>query len=271
MQPENVAILLSTYNWPRALELVLEALFTQTRRPNEIVIADDGSKADTRELIERMKAKAPKEIDIKHVWHEDLGFRKGIILNQGMAVMTSEYIIELDGDCIPERHFVEDHLRVAREGAYVAGSRVMLSSEGSATIQEKGLQKSLLKRFANSANAWRAPFFQNILAPYYKQNNLLANRGCNIGFWRKDILTVNGYDESYTGWGHEDIDLIYRMRNAGLKKRFLKLGGVVYHLYHKEEDRSKDALNKQKALDAIKEKKIRAADGMDKYLRTKEE
>lgn len=266
MRPKNVAILLSTYNWHRALELVLEALFTQSRLPDEIVIADDGSGEDTLQTINRMREEAPKEINIKHVWHEDLGFRKAMILNKAMAVIESEYIIELDGDCIPEQHFVEDHLSVAREGAYVAGSRVMLPSEGSAMIQEKGLEKILLKRFVNSANSWRIPFLQNILAPYYKQNNLLANRGCNIGFWRKDILTINGYDESYIGWGHEDIDLIYRLRNAGIKKRFLKLGGVIYHLHHKEEDRSKDTFNKQKALDAIKEKKIRATDGLDKYL-----
>ncbi len=271
MQPKNVAILLATYNWPRALELVLEALFTQTRLPDEIVIADDGSRDDTQRMIERMKVKAPQGIAIKHVWHEDLGFRKSIILNQSVAVIESEYIIELDGDCIPEKHFVEDHLRVAREGVYVAGSRVMISSKGSAMIQEHGLQKSFLKRFANSANAWRVSFLQNIFAPYYKQKNLFANRGCNIGFWRKDFLTVNGYDESYIGWGHEDIDLIYRMINAGVRKRFLKFGGVVYHLYHNKEDRRKDAFNKQKALDVIKEKKIRAADGVDKYLRTKEE
>lgn len=266
MQPRSVAILLSTYNWHRALELVLEALFRQTRLPDEIIIADDGSGEETLQTINRMREKAPKEVEIKHVWHEDLGFRKAMILNKAIAVMKSDYIIELDGDCIPERHFVADHLNVAREGAYVAGSRVKLSQEASTIIQEKGLKKAPPRRYTNSANAWRIPFLQNLFAPYYKQKKISAVKGCNLAFWRKDVIAINGYDDSYIGWGHEDIDLVYRLTNMGIRRRFLKVGGVVFHLYHKEEDKSLDILNGEKASDVIKNKKIRATDGLDKYL-----
>ncbi|MDO4790132.1 MAG: glycosyltransferase family 2 protein [Porphyromonas sp.] len=266
MRPKSVAVLISTYNWPRALELAMEGLFKQTRLPDEIIIADDGSGEETQEAIKRIKELAPKGVVLKHVWHEDLGFRRSMILNRGIAAAESDYIIELDGDCIPEKHFVADHLNVARENTFVTGSRVKLDPESSVIIQEKGLKKAPPKRFTNSANAWRIPFIQNLLAPYYKQKKIFAVRGCNLAFWRKDLLAVNGYDDSYVGWGHEDIDIVSRLRNMGLRRRFLKGGGVIFHLYHKEEDRSRDSLNKQKAMEVIATKKIRAEDGLDKYI-----
>lgn len=266
MRPKSVAVLISTYNWPRALELALEGLFKQTRLPDEIIIADDGSGEETQKVIKRMKEQVPKGVYLKHVWHEDLGFRKTIILNRGIAIAESEYIIELDGDCIPEKHFIEDHLNIARENALVTGSRVKLDPVSSIAIQEKGIEKVNSKQIKNSLNALRIPFIQNLLAPYYKQKKIFAVRGCNIAFWRKDLLAVNGYDESYIGWGHEDVDIVNRLRNLGVRRRFLKAGGVVFHLYHKEEDRSRDTLNKQKALDVIVSKKVRAESGLDKYI-----
>ncbi|KGN95753.1 hypothetical protein HQ39_05895 [Porphyromonas sp. COT-108 OH2963] len=271
MRPKSVAVLISTYNWPRALELALEGLFKQTRLPDEIIIADDGSGEETQKVIKRMKEQVPKGVYLKHVWHEDLGFRRSMILNRGIAVAESDYIIELDGDCIPEKHFVADHLNVARKKAYVAGSRVKMDPEASRVIQEKGLQNVNPKKFTNAANAWRIPFAQNILAPYYKQNKIFAVRGCNLAFWREDLLAVNGYDDSYVGWGHEDIDLVSRLKNMGVRRRFLKAGGVIYHLYHKEEDRSRDSLNKQKALDVIASGKIRTENGVDKYINSQKD
>ena len=104
----KVTILVSTYNWPAALELSLRSMFSQTVLPDEIVIADDGSTAETAELINRLKQET--NIPIKHVWHEDKGFRKTIVLNQAIAQATGDYILQVDGDVILSPYFVQDHL-----------------------------------------------------------------------------------------------------------------------------------------------------------------
>ena len=123
----KVTILVSTYNWPAALELSLRSMFAQTVLPDEIVIADDGSTAETAELITRLKQET--NIPIKHVWHEDEGFRRTTILNKAIAQATGDYILQVDGDVILSPYFVQDHLDVARPNTFVCGSRVKLMPE----------------------------------------------------------------------------------------------------------------------------------------------
>ena len=123
----KVTILVSTYNWPAALELSLRSMFSQTVLPDEIVIADDGSTAETAELINQLKRET--NIPIKHIWHEDKGFRKTIVLNQAIAQAIGNYILQVDGDVILSPYFVQDHLELAQANAFVCGSRVKLTPE----------------------------------------------------------------------------------------------------------------------------------------------
>lgn len=60
----------------------------------------------------------------------------------------------------------------------------------------------------------------------------LKYRGCNMAFWRSDLLAVNGYDESFLGWGCEDHDLVARLMNHRIKPLQVRHRAICYHLWH---------------------------------------
>src|SRR6187402_301013 len=128
----KTALLIATYNWPQALHLVLKSAMAQSVLPDEILIADDGSKEETKELIAQFQKDSP--IPIRHFWQEDKGFRKSKILNKSVADSTSQYIIQVDGDCIMHPKFVEDHKNAAEKGVYLYGSRVNILPEAVAVV-----------------------------------------------------------------------------------------------------------------------------------------
>src|SRR5690606_36898742 len=118
----RTSLLISTYNWPEALELVFNSLSAQTQMPDEILVADDGSGKETTNLIENFRVET--NIPLKHIWHEDEGFRRTFILNKAIAASESDYIIQIDGDCIMHKNFVEDHIKSTSENTFLFGSRV---------------------------------------------------------------------------------------------------------------------------------------------------
>ena len=124
MYKMKTTLVISTYNWPEALELVLLSIEKQTVLPNEVLIADDGSTNDTKKIIEDFKKRI--NLKVNHVWHEDKGFRKSIILNKALAKADGEYIIQSDGDCILDSHFIEDHINFSEPNVYLYGSRVSI-------------------------------------------------------------------------------------------------------------------------------------------------
>ena len=146
MKKIKVSILVSTYNWPEALELSIRSMFAQTILPDEIVIADDGSKQDTKDLINKLRKETT--IPIKHIWHEDEGFRRTMILNKAIAQVSADYILQVDGDVILSPHFVSDHLDLAEKNYFVCGSRVKLSQE---TTQKLMASKNF------KLNIWNMP------------------------------------------------------------------------------------------------------------------
>lgn len=264
-RPEKVSILLSTYNWKEALELVLLSLFQQSALPDEIVIADDGSRDDTRETIERLRKQT--SIPIIHVWQEDDGFRKTEILNKAIVAITSEYIIEVDGDCVPHKHFVKDHLDFARQGYYVCGSRMYCTKKFSERWMKTKRFNPLLFRPIHGSffNGFRIGWMRR----HVTRNFSVTIKGCNMAFWRDDIIAINGFDEDYKGWGYEDHDLAYRLDNLGVKRQTLKMGALMYHLYHKETKHPGNAEleNRLKKLEQLRVSKVtRAEKGIDKYL-----
>ncbi len=127
MDAKNCSLIISTYNWPRALELSLESIREQTILPNEVLIADDGSNDDTKILIEKFTKTFPTEII--HIWQEDKGFRRCHILNKAISRARFDYIIQTDGDCILSRHFIEDHLKISRKNFFTCGSRTLISQK----------------------------------------------------------------------------------------------------------------------------------------------
>lgn len=261
----DVAVLISTYNWPEALMLSVRSVFNQTVLPKEIVIADDGSGQETAEAVAQLKSELPDGVDLFHAWHQDKGFRAAAIRNKALSFLSAPYVVQIDGDCIMERHFVEDHLYMRRPGYFIAGSRVVLNQKDTAEIVSSlNFDESKLSlSFGHFLNAKRNRFLSGFLATRYKKNNLWAARGANMSYYLEDIKKVNGYNEAFVGWGFEDSELVFRMYNSGLKHLTLKFSGVLYHLYHNERKRDKADEYRALALKVLHDGIKRTDPGLD--------
>ncbi|TCK66738.1 hypothetical protein DFQ05_2012 [Winogradskyella wandonensis] len=258
------SLIIATYNWPEALELVLKSVVNQKTKPTEVIIADDGSSEETKSLIDIFKSKL--NIPIKHIWHEDKGFRKAEILNKAIASATGEYIIQVDGDCIMHPAFVKDHLSFAKKGVYLFGSRVNIQKPYLDVLFSK--QQTFFNIFSRGIKKRTRSLHFPFLARFYKAQEKFSSkyRGCNTSFFKSDFIEVNGYDENFVGWGREDSELALRFHNKGLLARRLRYKGIVYHIYHQE--KSKDNLEKNDVIEqeTIKSKRILSPKGVNQYL-----
>ena len=248
-----LSLIICTYEWPAALDLCLRAVLKQTVMPTEVIVADDGSKAPTAELIASYQAKFP--VPLIHVWQEDEGFRLATIRNKAILKASTPYIVQIDGDIIPNRHFIEDHIAVAEKGCFIRGTRSRLTKEKS---EELFASKETDLHFyspgvENRFNAVRIPFLSFLAAKKKKSGNKV--KGCNRAFWKEDLVRANGYSNDLKGWGHEDEELSWRLINAGLLKKVVKLRAVIYHIHHNEASKS-DEHKHHSMLDEVIEKKL---------------
>lgn len=232
-----------TYNWPGALELLLLSILDQTVLPNEVIVADDGSREDTKQLIADFQKKFP--VPLIHIWHEDLKNRKPRIMNQAIAASRQEYIIEIDGDIIMERHFVEDHLTFAEKGHYLYGSRATILEGFLGELFSKKITRFnfFSKGIKKRSRTVRIPFLMKFAKSVDQRSSKL--RGCNMSFWREDFIKINGFNESLVGWGIDDSEMIQRLHNIGIKGKRLKFAGIAYHIYHKEQSKSHLEINNE--------------------------
>lgn len=259
----TVSLIIATYNWPRALYLCLDSVMRQTLMPTEILIADDGSGPDTLAVVNHFKQVSP--VPVRHIWHEDAGFRLAAIRNKAIAASTGEYVIQVDGDVILHRKFIRDHVNFARPGYFVTGSRGIISeSLTQRLLNGEVASVSALSRGMGSRNNVLRNLF---LASFYRAlNPSRPPRGCNMAFWRSDLIRINGYDEDFNGWGYEDVELYARLRNCGIKRNCLKFCSVVYHLYHRLAERTSVDDNRQRYLQTLEEHRTRCQNGVDRYL-----
>lgn len=253
-----------TYNWPNALELLLLSIMNQTVLPDEVIIADDGSKEDTRALIEDFQKKFP--VPLIHIWHDDIKNRKPRIMNQAIAKAQYDYIIEIDGDIIMNKHFIEDHLKFAQKGFYLFGSRVNIQE----TLLTELFSKKIIdfnffsKGIKKRGRTIRIPFMMNFAKIVDKRSSKL--RGCNMSFWREDFIKINGFNEDLVGWGIDDSEMIERLHNIGIKGKRLKFAGIAYHIYHKEQSKSHIEINHEIERQT-KEKKLTFIEkGINQFL-----
>ena len=262
----KVSLLISTYNWPAALELCLTSVLMQKDLPDEVILADDGSGIETRKIIEGFQNVFP--VPLKHIWHEDTGFRLAEIRNKAILASSFEYIIQIDGDLILHPRFIADHKQLATKGRFVSGSRLLLSAHFSNNILSSGSIPSVLSIMLhgkNFFNALRIPALTRLLAPYYKSRQPYYVKGCNMAFWKQDLVDVNGYNESITGWGKEDSEIAVRLINNGIRRNFIKFGGVCYHLYHKVASRGNEDRNDMILETALRENHVKSHRGLDSH------
>ena len=263
----SCSLLISTYNRPDALSLCLKTVLRQSILPAEVVIADDGSTEETANVIKKIQKNFP--VPLKHAWHPDEGFRAAAIRNKGIALCTTNYIVQIDGDIIIHPKFIADHLEMQRPGYFIVGSRVMLSPEQTAKlIRQDYVDFKKLSREKFALNGLRIRFLRNLLAALYKTKgrHKFYAKGANIAFYKEDIVRINGYNEAFVGWGSEDRDVAIRLMNAGVKKLSIKMGAVCYHLYHKWNERNNELHNEDLMNEAIDKKLVWAQDGLNKYL-----
>ena len=260
---DSAAVVISTYNRPDFLQLVLEGYRRQDTRSFSIYIADDGSAEPTAELIRSMQADFP--VAIRHVRHEDKGFRKARIHNVVLRDISEPYVILTDGDCIPPASLVSTHLRLARPGCLITGSRLLLSRDFSATLLKDGrLPDMRPAALVGHRLSRRINRLLPLLLPVRlgaANSDLHGIHGCHLSCWRDDLLRVNGFDEAFEGWGREDSDLVARLFHAGVRRCPLR-GSPVWHLWHPEEDRRRVQDNDRLLRECLEQKRVRAVQGI---------
>lgn len=246
-----ISVIVTTYNRPDALALVLQGLAQQNVHNFEVLVADDGSTAETKAVVDKKKWPFP----ITHVWHEDQGFRAARIRNLAAEQAAGEYFIFMDGDCVPRANFIQRHAALAEAGWFVSGSRVLLNpvlTSAALTGQKKILSWSnwqwLMSRLKGQCNRL-LPLLNIPFLP--RKKSAQAWRGaktCNLALWRVDFFRIAGFDEQFTGWGYEDSDLVIRLLRANVRRKQGKNAVTVLHLWHQENDRQHEAQNWQRLM-----------------------
>jgi glycosyltransferase involved in cell wall biosynthesis len=271
-----ISLIVTTYNRPDALNAVLRGLAQQIDQHFEVIVADDGSTAETADLLKSWKTQLRQPLT--HVWHEDRGFRAAEIRNRAILASSGTYCIFLDGDCIPRRNFVTEHRQLAEAGWFVVGNRVLMSHEltdrvlGHGLTPEKWtLSEAVLSRLTGGLNRI-SPLLQARLGPVrrLRPNYWWGARSCNLAVWRSDLDRIDGFDHTYVGWGLEDSDLLIRLLRAGIHRKDGRFSTGVFHLWHPLADPSQLSVNQQ-LLDSIAHSsRIRALLGLS-ALRAKAE
>jgi glycosyltransferase involved in cell wall biosynthesis len=220
------------------LTKALEGLFFQKRLPDEVIVADDGSGRETEDVIRHFRGKSP--FPFHHVWQEDMGFRLSKIRNEAVKKASFDYLIFLDGDCVADRHFVSDHLRLAEPGFFFQGKRMLLGKEASegfnfsiANSSSTLFGLALRGSISNRHHLLRLPFI-----PPLSDTKLKGTKTCNIGILREDIVAVNGFNESFVGWGREDTEIVARLYRYGLRRKKHPFMAICFHLWHPENSRA---------------------------------
>jgi hypothetical protein len=234
---------------------------SQTLLPDEILIADDGSKPETKHAIDEIRAKF--KLPIRHIWQEDKGFRKTMILNETLRVGTCEYIIQTDGDILLHRHFIQDHIESAKRGYFIRGSRSLISENRTKQLlEEKIFQlKWTDLGLSNKFNSIYNPFLSHIFSLFNNPTSIVGVKGCNFSFWKEDFIRVNGFNNDFNGWGREDSEIAVRLINSGIKKRHLKFRAVCFHLHHGYFSREYDKINTAMLKEAVAKKITWAVNG----------
>ena len=266
----KLSLILSTYNRPDAVEKSLQSLMKQNDKDFELLVADDGSTAETRELLNSYRSFF--KFGFKHIWQEDLGFRLSASRNNALRQARGDYIVFLDGDCLANPEFIANHRKLAEPGFFVTGNRILASPSFTKQIlaandfsfpslgtlfrlkRNKEINKAI-----SGINFPRLDFLRKLYPQKWQRL-----RGCNFAAWRKDIFAVNGFDEDFVGWGFEDSDFAVRMINNKIYRKSGNFATAVLHLYHPEGNKAKEGPSWEKLSYRLKHKESFCANGLIK-------
>ena len=256
----SIAVIVSTYNSPVYLQRVLEGYDKQIRYPDELIVADDGSTPDTAVVVEAFARNA--SFAVRHVWHEDRGFRLAEIRNRAVEAATAEYLVFSDGDCIPHPCFIADHSSARQAGSFVTGKRMLVGRDCSPSFSWQGMGQALMAGVKGSLSGlhhlFRLPW---LVVP---RQGISGLRGCNMAIFRSDLLAVNGFNERITGWGREDSELVARLFAYGLHRRETPFSAIVFHLWHPENSRNQLDQNDRLLEESVASGQYRIPWGIDK-------
>jgi len=264
----KISFIVLTYNRTDALLAVLRSLAQQCGSVHQVIIADDGSRVEQVQLL--YKHCPAFQCPVLHVWHPDIGFTIARARNLAVSQATGEYFVFLDGDCIPNSTFVAQHERLAEEGYFVNGSRVLLSQGLTTQVINMGIDLPsqsayfwLLARLRGDCNkllhlvGWSSRLFR--VKEGFRWSGI---RGCNLAVWKRDFVRVNGFDETFEGWGHEDADFVLRLSHLGILRKNGFWATEVFHLWHPESKRDQESVNKSRVMARLKTDLIQADKGL---------
>lgn len=252
----KASVIMSTYNAEAWLEKVIYGFSVQTVQDFEIIIADDGSKPATKTLLDRLSAEI--NIPIVHVWQEDRGFQKSQILNKAIVAASTDYLIFTDGDCIPRKDFVAQHLQFRAKGYFLSGGYFKLPMNISLAItkddiiqqrcfdlqwlKQQGFPSSFKNIKLTAKGFWVR--FLNALTPTKPTWN-----GHNASGWKSDLVAINGFNQEMQ-YGGQDRELGERLFNYGLRSKQIRYSAICVHLDHKRGYVNEETWKKNHAIRA---------------------
>lgn len=265
VQPNRISLIITTYNWPQALAAVLASARAQACLPGEVVIADDGSGPDTRALLQSIATDFP--VPLRHVWQEDQGFRAARARNLAICAASGDYIVLLDGDMVMHPDFVSDHAAAAAAGSFVQGSRVLAGERFSdRLLQDPHMRPRFYSGdIGRRRHTLRLPLLSRLYLSLSSGTPRMI-KSCNQGWWRQDLVRLNGFDERMHGWGREDEELALRAMFAGIACRQLRLSGLAFHLHHRNRHEHGESENDAYLAQSHQRESSYCEYGLDRHL-----
>ena len=268
----KATVIISVYRDAEALRTIFDALAQQTVSDFSILVSEDGASEEIASVITNEQ----RFSSLTHLTQEDIGFRKNRALNRAVASTETDWLIFIDGDCVPHCTFISAHIAHARRGIVTAGRRVELGPHWSNLLrQDSALLDSLNSygwwwRHALSLHHDHTKGIELMLMPSSigqrikrKSSGLL---GCNFGSHRDDLIAINGFDERYCAPGiGEDSDIDWRLRHSGIEMINVKFTALQWHLYHPRNYTTSEE-NKLLLMKSKSEGALRAKIGIDRYL-----
>ena len=259
-----ISLIITTYNRPDELSIVLQSVEIQTQLPYEVIIADDGSNNKTRKVIADFAATS--KLKIIHSFQKDRGFRAAKSRNRAISKASGEYIVLIDGDMILHDSFIHDHAKNAQLGYFVQGTRVLLNEKKAKQVLENNNFKFhfFSRGIKNRKNTLHSNLLSSIFSNY--KNAIKGIKTCNVALYTKDFMSINGFNNEFIGWGKEDTEFFVRLMNKGIKRKTIRFNAIQYHLWHKDSSREALEVNEKLLKETINKNLKWCQEGINQFL-----